>query len=72
MTATRASAKKDPLWTPISAAQLSAARQAPSAEEVARRTKIIKRILKLRDSLPPIDIDPSEFLRQERQEADAS
>ena len=68
---TKAANRKDPLWTPLNPEQLRAARAAPDLKEISRRQNVVARILELRDSLSPLQVDPTELLRQAREEDDA-
>ncbi|GEM_PF-5297447 len=45
-------------------------RRAPDAKEIARRTRVVRAMLKLRDELPPLDTSITDLLRQSREEED--
>jgi len=43
-------------------------RQPPSQDEIKRRKKVLKRTLKLRRELPPLEMSTAELVRQARRE----
>ncbi len=66
----KANAQPKPM-DPLTAARKRQLSQPPGPEELARRQKVLARFQKLWDTAPYVETDPSELLRQSREEDEA-
>lgn len=71
-TRVKKTSRSELLWTPLRPEEVHALAQVPTAEELARRKVVLARFQQLWNSASLVDVDPSDFLREAREEDQAS